>query len=350
MNTDLQTFLSVLSGVVDVGNGKLKANCPIHEADGNSHDPSLCITTGDSGKVIAHCFVCGSEKTLPHSVHATGHAMSELFSRRQSTDIVGDVATLKRMPLASFKAFGAVAAVRGRATVARVPMFNEKRSQCSEFDLGIGNRGLAKGLSAKGKPNGLFIARWPERGDTVLITEGVKDAAALHSLGFNVIGLPTCEMAAKFAQIFAGIHVVVVPDRDKGGEHGASVTGSRLHGIAASVRIATLLAEFKQSHGDGVREVLAAKDGEALLRQAIEDAKTWIPATPEAATKPKEKAITVRNFEGIEVETDEGTKTIRAPLSIVTIANNTSELTGDWPRRVGSALFIPNVGRDGVAE
>ena len=351
MTLDLQTFLSVLSGVVDVGNGKFKANCPIHEADGNSHDPSLHVTTGNTGKVkvIAHCFVCGSEMTLPRFVHAAGHTMSELFSRQQSTDIVADVARLKRMPLESFKAFGATAATRNRATVARVPMFNAKREQCSEFDLGIGNAGLAKGLSATGKPTGLFVAAWPKEGDTVLITEGPKDAAALHGLGYLAVGLPTKEMAKKFSQVFAGCHVIVVPDRDKGGEDGARVTAARLAGVAASVRIASLPAEFKQSHGDGVREVLAMRDGEALLRQAIADAKLWMPATNEAVAKPKEKPVTVRNFEGIEVETGEGTKTIRVPLPIITIANNTSELTGDWPRRVGSSLFIQNAGRDGVA-
>ena len=67
--------------------------------------------------------------------------------------------------------------------------------------------------------------------------------------------------------MFAGCHVVIVPDRDTTGEDAARITAARLKGVAASVRIATLPAELKAKDGDGVREVLARKDGEAMLRQ-----------------------------------------------------------------------------------
>ena len=139
------------------------------------------------------------------------------------------VARAKRVPLESFMAFGATPAMRGRATVARVPMFNPDRQQCSEFD----NKGLEKGLNAKGKSPGLFVATWPKPGDTVLVTEGVNDSAALHALGFITLGLPTCEMAIQFAKVFAGCNIIVVPERDKAGQYGAKVTASRMFGIAA---------------------------------------------------------------------------------------------------------------------
>ena len=71
--------------------------------------------------------------------------------------------------------------------------------------------------------------------------------------------------------------MIVIPDRDKTGEDAAQVTAGRLAGVAASVRIATLPGEMKAKDGDGVREVLAMKDGEALLRQAVMDAKPWQP-------------------------------------------------------------------------
>ena len=196
------------------------------------------------------------------------------------SDIVAEMARIKRMPLESFKAFGAAAAKRGKLTVARVPMFDPQRKECGYFDLaGIDAKWL-KGMNAK-KPltAGLFVATWPNPGDVVLVPEGLKDAAALHGRGFKAVGLPTSKMAAKFARVFAGCHVVIVPDRDTTGEVSAKITAARLKGVAASVRIATLPGELKAKDGDGVREVLASKDGEAMLRQAIMDAVAWEPTT-----------------------------------------------------------------------
>jgi len=219
---------------------------------------------------------------------------------RKPTDIVADVARFKRMPLASFLAFGAKADHRGRLEVARVPMFDQHREHCSDFDLSDVSPEFSKGLSAKGKSAGLFVTTWPEPGNVVLIVEGVKDAAGLHGLGYLTVGLPTCEMAAKFARVFAGCHVVIVPDRDTTGEQSAKVTAARLKGVAASVRIATLPGELKAKDGDGVREVLAMKEGEAMLRQAIGDAVVWQPATKaEAKSNHDDDArLSIRSKEG----------------------------------------------------
>lgn len=199
---------------------------------------------------------------------------------RMPVDIVTEMARVKRMPLESFKAFGAKADHRGLLEVARVPMFDHQKKECGYFDLSGISPEFLKGMNAK-KPMmaGLFIAKWPESAAVVLITEGVKDAAALHALGYLTVGLPTCKMAAKFARVFADCHAIIVPDRDTTGEDSAKITAARLKGVAASVRIATLPGELKAKDGDGVREVLAMKDGEAMLRQAIDDAKPWEPTT-----------------------------------------------------------------------
>ncbi len=145
------------------------------------------------------------------------------------------MARIKRMPLESFKAFGAHSDHRGKLPVARVPMFGAKLQPCSHFDLSLGLPAFEKGMSEKGKPVGLFVTidDPPKAGDVVLVTEGVKDSAALHSLDFKVVGLPTCKMAAKFARVFAGCHVVIVPDRDTTGEDAARITAARHRGIGS---------------------------------------------------------------------------------------------------------------------
>lgn len=213
----------------------------------------------------------------------TSEALNLQESSLDVSDIVANVATAKRMPLDSFKAFGAHAANRGQVRVARVPMYGPDRKRCSWFDMALISADFSKGLSQSGQSVGLFVqtdlnrkvTNWPEPGDTVLIVEGVKDAAALHSIGYYAIGLPGSKLSTKFKEIFTGCHVIIVPDRDKTGEQAAIVTAGRLEGIAESIRIATLPGELRATDGDGVREVMARDGGQTLLKKAISDAREW---------------------------------------------------------------------------
>src|SRR5205807_8672573 len=99
-------------------------------------------------------------------------------------------------------------------------------------------------LFAKGKPAGLFFphvdgkVRLPQPDETWQIVEGPKDAPALHGLGLLACGLNTCRCATKFARLFAGVDVVLVPDRDRAGEDGAEFTARVPRGVAKSLRIA----------------------------------------------------------------------------------------------------------------
>ena len=272
------------------------------ELDGRHHPCPRCNGTDrfrafndvdETGGV--HCNQCHNENngdglaavqwrngwTFGETVKAVADHLGINGGERKTLDIVTEVARVKRMPLESFLAFGAKVDHRGRLKVARVPMFDAKLQPCSSFDLALVSPDFEKGMSEKGKPVGLFVTidDPPKPGDVVLIVEGVKDAAALHGLGYLAVGLPGSKMAAKFARVFTGCHVVIVPDRDTTGEDSAKITAARLKGVVASVRIATLPGELKAKDGDGVREVLASKDGEAMLRQAIDDAKTWEPVT-----------------------------------------------------------------------
>ena len=105
------------------------------------------------------------------------------------------------------------------------------------------------------------------------MVEGFKDAAALHHLGYLAVGLNTSFLAAKFSPLFAGVDVVIVPDRDEAGENGARKSTANLHGHASSVRLAVLPVEFTSTNGKDLRDVLRMKDGETLIRQAIANAK-----------------------------------------------------------------------------
>lgn len=199
---------------------------------------------------------------------------------KRPVDIVADTARAKRMPVEAFKLFGAVAAKRGKAVVARVPMFDAAGEAISHFDL----TPTAKGWYAKGKPAGVFLpGRKPSSGETWIIVEGAKDAAALVGLGYVAAGLPTSSMATKFVELFRGVAVIIVPDLDTAGQHGANLTASRLHGVAASVRIARLPGEIVARDGADVRDILQGAGGEHAVRRAIEFAKNWQPPAPDGA-------------------------------------------------------------------
>ena len=75
------------------------------------------------------------------------------------------------------------------------------------------------------------------------------------------------------------------PIRDKAGVEGAEKTAkARLpFGVAKSVRIAALPADFSESKGADVRDILKQPDGRELVLQAIADAKPWIPPTVKQA-------------------------------------------------------------------
>jgi hypothetical protein len=177
----------------------------------------------------------------------------------------------KRVSVDSLIRYGA--RVDGRNVV--FPVYGPDGLQCSSFRLWA----AAKGLFESGKPAGLFFphteagdVRLPQHGETWFLVEGVKDASALEGLGYLACGLNTSLLAQKFVALFRGVHVCLIPDRDAAGEKGAKDTAARLRGVAASVRLAVLPAEYSETGGADVRDVLAKRDGEKLLRDAIDQA------------------------------------------------------------------------------
>ncbi len=172
-----------------------------------------------------------------------------------------EVCRLKRVPPEAWRKFGAKP-YRGGVLI---PMVGPDRKQCSRIHITPKN---GKGLYAKDQPTGLFLPGcFPEAGQTWLIVEGPKDAGALVGLGYLAAGLPGNRLHEKFAPLFQGVDVVIVPDADTAGNDGAAKTAANLQSVAKSIRVATLPV----LQGD-VRDALATA-GEAKLRQSIAAAK-----------------------------------------------------------------------------
>jgi hypothetical protein len=234
-----------------------------------------------------HCYSCGG-KWSPFQVaeavlgdrERAKSVMVEigLFKANENqvspfVDPVETIARQKGITVESFRVFGARAL---SSTDVDLPAYGPDGKPCTIFAISVKG---GKGLFAKGKPAGLFFphadrkVRLPQVGETWHLVEGPKDAAALHGLDLHACGLNTCRLAAKFARLFAGVEIVLVPDRDRAGEEGSQFTARVLRGIAKSVRIAVLPAEFKESEGEDVRDVLRRQGGSEQVLQAIADAR-----------------------------------------------------------------------------
>jgi len=183
--------------------------------------------------------------------------------------IIHTIARLKGVTAAGLRAYGA----REDFHILRIPEYGADGRACSEFWL---SQSETKGRNAAGKPAGMFFpGRRPKPGEEWCIVEGCKDGAALHDLGLLAAGLPCNRMNPKFAPLFTGVNVVVIPDADKPGIEGARKTARVLKGVAASVRIASLPTEITDSHGGDVRDVLHdfGERGPEAIRRCIENAK-----------------------------------------------------------------------------
>ncbi|NQT36339.1 MAG: hypothetical protein HQ581_02555 [Planctomycetes bacterium] len=232
------------------------------------------------------------------------------------------VARSKRITATGLRKFGAT--VDGAKVV--VPMYGPDGQPCSTSTLKPDG---GKGFYAKGKSVGLFLpgGRLPQPGEHWIVGEGFKDAAALTDLDYLAAGLPGSSLAAKFAPMFRGVIVTIIPDRDTAGEKGAKKSAAVLRGLAASVKIAVLPAEFTDTDGADVRDVIA-KQGADAVKMAIGNAVEAGPSTSEGGQ------ITNAVIEG------EGKDATTVPLPMSEVITRIAEASKGWPCRVDSALFV----------
>jgi hypothetical protein len=271
--------------------------------------PCVACSSSDAFRLhvqtgVAHCFSCNgkwspfqlSEFMLKDRSVAKG-LMVELGlfepshngnGQSPKLDPIFYIAKQKGITSESLRAFGAT--IRTPTTIT-LPAYGPDGQACTGFTMSIDG---GKGKFAKGKRAGLFFphvdgtVRLPQPAEIWHVVEGPKDAAALHGLDLRACGLNTCRLAPKFARLFMGVDIVLVPDRDRAGIDGGEHSARALFHIANSVRIAVLPAEVKDSKGEDVRDVIRRDGGREAVLQAIGDAQPWEPppdADPAADTR-----------------------------------------------------------------
>ena len=234
----------------------------------------------------------GRNVGFPEACHLAAEFLGLITTPGSATqpalDPLQRLARDKHAPEESLAAYGAK--IQDNSVV--FPVYDETGQRCNDFTIWpAGNDKERKGLFGKDKPAGLFWPHdefdrptLPKPGQTWLVVEGVKDAAALHGLGLQAVGLNTCKLAQKFAKLFRDVRVILVPDRDRAGEDGSKATANVLRGVAAYVGVATLPTEFRETNGADVRDVLKRDGGREQLLEAINS----VREREEGSGKPSE--------------------------------------------------------------
>ncbi len=311
----VQNILDRLKGAKKSGKG-WSAYCPVHENDGGNHNPSLSISTGKGGRVLLHCHAgCPT----PDILRAIGLTEADLFPpksgsspvrRRQSKpvlaseilpDALADLTAAAGAPAAKIAAPYDYRAENGDRLY-QVVRFEPKDFRQRRPN---GNDGWTWNLN--GVPRVLY--RLPElldadKGETVFIVEGEKDADNLRAIGLTA----TCNSggAMKWGTLaddsaLHGRRVVIIPDRDTAGEKHARDVASRLHGKAADVRIIDL-GKIEGFKGKDVSDWIAWLDCKepdelraALLKMA-DEAPLWQPTAEAVKTDGNNSVAVVRNL------------------------------------------------------
>ncbi len=257
-----------------------------------------CFATKNGDGLAAIKWLTGC--TFPKALQKVAEYLGIIPTEHSTQpDLIEAICRDKRMPIEAFRRFNPEVATRGRSRnqVVRVPVYDEHGKQHSHFDLAVAGKGwFARG---KGMAGMFFPGRLPQPGEVWLVVEGVKDSSALIGLGFNSCGLPNSNLASKYARLFSGVDVVLIPDLDSAGQTGSQLSGGRLAGIANSIRIARLPGEIVESGGADVRDVLRLVDGEQLVREAIEVAESWKPRPGELQRDGRPEVLVTLDEAGV---------------------------------------------------
>ena len=305
----VQVILDRLPSAKPAGPGKWSALCPVHEAAGNGHKPSLSIGQGDDGRALLSCMGgCATADV----VKALGLTMADLFSDRpkaahKPAPRTAAVAHRFDLPCLAAKA---IARQVGGTLAGWWPYFNADDGEALtvlRFDL--------PGADPKsGKPEKTFRPIRPDGdgwtiGDPsgplplyrlaeingeprVYLFEGEKCADAAAS-----IGLPATTSAhgAKSAgksdwRPLRGLDVALCPDRDGAGENYVRDATARLTALTPPARV-RIMRLPGLSDSDDLIEFIEARDA-----HTTEEIRGEIEALADAAfARPPDEIESAQN-------------------------------------------------------
>ena len=274
LTTTLQGALNALTHLgcrpVKSGN-EFIAYCPIHEADGQGHKPSLTLRQGDRQDVLVHCHAGCNGAAILKALGLNGASRP---------------ATHRQMAVYSYRN------AEGREVRQKV-RFEPK-------DFRIRHKGPDGEWVYKAGDGPAVLYRLPElkaaitEGRTVFLCEGEKDADRLAALGLvattNIEGAAQPGQRPKWKreytdQLRGAARVALLPDHDEPGRAHMGHIAKELAGKAMDVRLLELPG--LPPKGD-VSDWLSAGHTADELKALVKDA----PATPLKQTHPDTAAHT----------------------------------------------------------
>lgn len=199
------------------------AFCPIHEADGSGHKPSLTLKTGDTVPVIVNCHAgCDGREIL------------------KALDLAPAPRPNGKRRIAATYPYMSADGSEVRQKIRYEPK-----------DFRIRHRDASDEWVYKAGDGPAVLYRLPEvraaiaEGQTVFVVEGEKDADRLASLGLlatcNIEGAAKPEQRAKWkaeytAQLSGAARVVLIPDNDGPGKAHMRHVAAQLAGKVGEVR------------------------------------------------------------------------------------------------------------------
>ena len=276
-----------LNGVRSTSTGNVIALCPVHEADGREHTPSLSVSTGTSGKVLLNCFAKCTFEELRDALERLGLPLGILSGNApplprpapmaRATVPAPDPSLPKRI-IGKVYPYRDETGTLVHETVRYVPKgFGQRRPD--------GRGGRIYNLNGiRTVVYGLPELLASPADAPILLVEGEKDADSVASLGLVATTVPmgAGRWQPHYGAWFAGRNVCIVPDNDAPGRKGAGHWATCLAGIASSVTVVALPG--LPEHGDvsdwidGIRASDPGADPAAILMALAHEAPAWNPA------------------------------------------------------------------------
>jgi hypothetical protein len=279
--------------------------CPVHEADGRRHRPSLSVTyTGE--RLLVHCFAGCAQDDILRAVGLDWRALCPPRIDRQQVVPAhraeyrpsGSGARHERNPESKQVAFYSYCDAEGKLlyqVVRNEPALSATDSQGGHAKKDFSQRRPDGGggwiYKLDGVPTVLYhlpdVITAVVREETILLPEGEKDVDGLRGLGM----VATCNPGGAgkwrdgYSEALRGADVVILPDNDEPGRKHRDTVATALQGIAARIRVIEL--PDLPEKGD-VSDWLKAGGTPEELRRLIETAPEWKPAetTPVPAADP----------------------------------------------------------------
>ena len=276
-----------LNGVRSTSAVNVMALCPVHEADGRKHTPSLSVSIGTSGKVLLWCFgPCSFEKIrdalerlgLPQGICSGDAPPSPRPAPMARATVPAPETSSPRRTIARIYQYRDENGTLVHETVRYVPKDFRQRRPDGQGGRIYNLRGIRTA-----------VYRLPEllaspADAPIFLLEGEKDADNVASLGLVATTVPMGAGTWKphYGAWFADRNMVILPDNDTAGRKGAEHWASCLAGIAGSVTMVSLPG--LPEHGDvsdWIEGILARDPGAdpaAMLLALAHEAPAWSPA------------------------------------------------------------------------